>query len=143
MRFSAGVLFLTMLAACSTGGAGSAVPASVAVRLASPLFFGSSSVSPANFDVMVTNQSTVPLTLRRINLSTVGGVQYTIQPLERDFAENLAPGESKTVRIATDAVASSAGSNPTERMNVRVVAEFEMPDGHRFRKIANVVNVAP
>ena len=149
MRFPVVVLLVTILAACSTVGTKPAdvaagVPtADVTVRLGSPLFFGASRAASAMFDVTVRNQAAVPVTLRRIHLSTGGMLQYVIEPLDRTFAETLAPGESKTVRLTTGATASVAGINPTEPMHVRVEAEFETTNGRRYRKIANIMNVAP
>jgi hypothetical protein len=142
MRVSVAVVLVAMLAACSTAGT-EGVPADIAVSLASPLFFGADSRSNADFDVTITNRATVPVRIRRVSIASGAVIQYVITPLERSFDEPLAPGQSKTVRLATEAIASVAGVNPAEPMRVRIVAELETPDGSRVRKIANILNVAP
>ena len=142
MRFSFAVLLIAMLAACSSGsGARPAdLPqADVNVMLRAPLMFGSSRVASAGLDVTVRNQATVPIRVRRIQLSSPAMVEYAIRPVERAFNDALAPGETKTFSILAEAVSSSAGLSPSEPLNVRAVIQFE--EGKRsYRDVFTIMS---
>lgn len=69
-------------------------------------------------------------------------VQYTLRPLDRIYNDTLAPGETKTYHVTTEAIASTTALTPTEPLNVRVDVDFEAT-GQRYREIFNIVNVQP
>lgn len=144
MRSSITILLVSLLVACSSSGTRPAgvAAADVSVRLAAPLFFGSGRTSAAALDVNITNRANVPVTLRRIHIYTPGMVQYTLRPLDRPYNDTLAPGETKTYHLTTEAITSTPALTPTEPLNVRVELDFEAT-GKRYREIFNIVNVKP
>ena len=122
-------LSLALVLAMACGSGGSARPATVAkpdlnVELAHDLFFGSGSTAPATIDVTVRNRATVPIMLRRVELSSPGMVQYGIYPITRDFRETLQPGETKTVPVF--ATAQTSVRRPTEPLTLRAILDFEV-----------------
>jgi len=119
---------LATLLALGCGSAGSARPATVAkpdmnVELAHDLFFGSGSTAPATIDVTVLNRATIPILLRRVELSSPGMVQYGIYPITRQFRETIQPGETKTVAVF--ATAQTSVRRPTEPLTLRAIVDFE------------------
>jgi len=120
------LLALVLVMAC--GSAGTARPAMVAqpamnVELAHDLFFGSGITAPATIDVTVMNRATVPIVLRRVELSSPGMTQYAIYPISRDFRQTIQPGETKTVSVFATAQTNTA--RPTEPLTLRAILDFE------------------
>ena len=141
MRLSIPVLLMVMLAACSSANSG-ARPADVAqadvnVNLRAPLLFGSSGVTQAAFDVIIRNNATVPVKLRKIRLTSPAMVEYSIRPMERSWDDTLAPGVTKTYTMLGEAIAASSGLNPSEPLNVRAEIDFEV-NGRRYRDIFTI-----
>ena len=135
---------LLPLVGCATGGGrpGNIPAAEVEAHLTAPLFFGSSGMTAANFEVDVTNTAAVSISVRRIQLSTTAMTQYAIRPTERLFRETLAPGETKAFHIVTDAITGVGGLSPTEPMNVRALIDFES-GGTFYRDFFTIINVSP
>jgi hypothetical protein len=93
---------LIALIACGTNKSGR--PATVAqpamnVELTHDIFFGSGATAPATVQVTVMNRATVPILLRRVELSSPGMVQYAIYPTAREFRETILPGETNSVSV--------------------------------------------
>jgi hypothetical protein len=127
-RFFSLALMPAMLLTMACGSAGSSRPATVAkpdmnVELAHDLFFGSGATAPATIDVTVLNRATVPILLRRVELSSPGMVQYGIYPITRQFHETIQPGETKTVAVF--ATAQTSVRRPTEPLTLRAIVDFE------------------
>lgn len=142
MRNWVAVVLLSLSIACSSA---SSRPADVAapdldVAFAAPLFFGSSRTAPASFNVTVTNQAKVPMTVHSLRLSSPSMAQYGIRPVQRLFNETLAPGESKTLYLSTTAIAAVAGIMAMEPLTLRVEGDFAVA-GQRYHELFNVVNV--
>lgn len=122
------------------GSAGSSRPASIAAPeiragLAGTVFFGSGNTAPANIDVEVTNRAGVPITVRRLEVSSPGMATYGLIRTTRDIRETVAPGETKRVTVFATAVTNVR--NPSEPLTIRVLADFEAGKD-RWREIAMV-----
>ena len=104
----------------------------VSVRLVNPIFFGSGTTAPATLEVTITNRANVPITLRTLEVSSPGMVEYSLFPHTRQFNETIAPGETKTLTVFATARTGIARLSPTEPLSVRVIADFEA-NGKRFR----------
>jgi len=132
-RFSS--LIILLLIACGSGSSGR--PATVAkpdmrAELAHDVFFGSGSTAPATIDITVLNRATVPITLRRVEVSSPGMAEYGIHSTSRDFRETIQPGETKSVAVF--ATAETTVRNPTEPLTIRAVVDFEV-EGKIWREI--------
>jgi len=122
----AAALLLFLAAAC--GSARSMRPSTIPrpdldVTLINELFFGSRSEAPATIEVRVGNRSSLPIVLRRVELSSPGMVEYEIVPTIREFRETIPPGESKAITLF--ATARTTTSRPAEPLSLRAVLDFE------------------
>lgn len=119
-------LSVTLLSlACASGSvrpANIAAP-SVEADLNGTVFFGSGNQAPANIDVTVTNNASVPITLRRVEIDSPGMGTYGIVRTSRTFRDTIAPGETKRVTVFATAV--TRVRNPSEPLTLRAIAEFE------------------
>jgi hypothetical protein len=112
--------------ACGSGGstrpAGITAPA-IDSDLVGTIFFGSGSTAPANIDVNVTNTSSVPITLTRVEVDSPGMGTYTLRRTARLLREDIAPGQTKRVTVFATAVTTV--SNPSEPLTIRTIADFQ------------------
>ena len=140
MRFPLFVLCLTVLAACATSATRPAeiARADVSVALRAPLMFGSSRTAQAPMGVTVTNTANVPVTVRRIRLSSPAMMDYEIRPVSAAFNDLLAPNASKTFVLLSQADAARAGLDPAEPLNVRAEVDF-VAGKYKYREVFNVV----
>jgi hypothetical protein len=93
------------------------------VRLAHEVFFGSLSEAPATIDVVVTNRASVPITIRRVEVSSPGMSSWTIRPRQQEFREVVEPGATKGVSLFTTARTSTR--RPTEPLTLRAIIYLE------------------
>lgn len=119
------VLLLFLAVAC--GSARSSRPATIPkpeleVTLLNELFFGSFDQADATIEVRIGNRSTLPIVLRRVEISSPGMVQYEIFPVAREFRQTIAPGETKAVTLFTGARTTT--SRPVEPLTLRAVLQF-------------------
>jgi hypothetical protein len=122
------VAIVVSLFTLACGSAGSSRPANIAapeVRagLAGTVFFGSGRTAPANIDVEVTNQASVPIVVRRVEVDSPGMATYGLIRTTRDFRETVGPGETKRVTVFATAVTNVR--NPSEPLTIRVLTDFE------------------
>ena len=84
----------------------------------------------AHFEFRIVNQAEVPITLRRIDLDSLGGGSIGIQARNRQFNTVIAPHSVQTVDFLTTAFVndpnSFSGRSPVQ---IRGVAVFDSPDG--------------
>lgn len=115
------------LAACAGGNAArrpeSIARPSIVPQLVNQLFFGSGSTAPATIEVRVTNNATVPIVVRRIEVDSPGMGQFQILRTNRTFRETVAPGETRALSIF--AMAETQRRNPTEPLTLRAIVDFE------------------
>lgn len=119
-------IFLSVIGCGSgktTGRPASVAQPGLSVELTHDIFFGSGATAPATIEVTVLNRATVPIMLRRVELTSPGMVQYAIYPTVRDFRETIQPGETKSVSVF--ATAQTTVRRPTEPLTLRAVVDFE------------------
>ncbi|MBV9496369.1 MAG: hypothetical protein JOZ54_19125 [Acidobacteria bacterium] len=138
-RFFPVVLVALLTVACGSSTpdrpAGVAKP-DIAVQMQGPsIFFGSGYTAPVALDIMVTNNASVPLRVRRVQIESPSMVEYTIRPFTRIYNEELGPGQSKTLSVVATAYTNISRLNPSEPLQLRAIVEFEGPNRTRFREI--------
>jgi len=84
---------------------------------------------PVDFALSVTNHAEIPITLKRINIQSMGSGGYNVSPTSRPFNVIIAPGATEQVQftLPTFATASVAGVNGAVAM--RVIAQFDTAQG--------------
>ena len=128
---------LTFLLLVVLGCASSSRPADIprpdiGATIPHHIFFGSGGSAPANVAVSIYNRADVPITVRRVEVSSPGMAQYRLIHAARDVREVIPPRETKEVVVFTTAV--SRVSNPNEPLTMRVIVEFET-NGKRWREV--------
>jgi len=123
-----------LLACGSTGGTRpKSIPKpDLAADLTHDVFFGSGSTAPASIEVRARNRGSVPIELRRVELSSHGMIEWGIIPISHDFREVIGPGETKSVTVF--ATAETSVRRPTEPLTIRAIIEFEA-GGVRWREV--------
>src|ERR1044072_988164 len=68
---------------------------------------------PVYFNLSVTNNANIPITLKRINIQSMGSGGYNVPPTSRPFNVTIAPGatEQEQFWVGTFATQSVAGVN--------------------------------
>jgi hypothetical protein len=85
---------------------------------------------PVRYAIRVQNQAKETITLKRIELSSVGAGAYTLSNASRPFDESIAPGAYKDVEIVANAVVQQQtilGANGPVTM--RLILHFDSPLG--------------
>lgn len=128
MQFRAmAILTLVLLSACGSGrgsGRPDGIPQpGIDVGLTHEVFFGSQSEAPATIEVVVTNRATVPIILRRVEISSPGMVTFGLRPAVREFREEVGPGASKAVTVFATAVTNTR--RPNEPLTIQAIVFFE------------------
>lgn len=136
MRTLAAAAAVLLLAACSFNhSAGSKVP-DPEVRLdqtssmptAAEYMTGN---IPVSFRLSVTNRATIPITLRHVDVTSVGEAGgYTIRQTTVPFNVTLPPGASDAVDFTVTALATGnnvTGSN--EPVTIRVISAYDSSEG--------------
>ena len=85
---------------------------------------------PAHFEFRIVNQADVPITLRRIDLDSLGGGSITIQAKNRQFNTTIAPHSVQSVDFLTTAFINDPGSfTGRSPVQIRAIAVFDSPQG--------------
>lgn len=85
---------------------------------------------PAHFEFRIVNQADVPITLRRIDLDSLGGGTVGIQAKNRQFNTTIAPHSVQSVDFLTTAFINDQGSfTGRSPVQIRAVAVFDSPAG--------------
>ena len=131
------LLSLVVLLAGACGSGGVSRPATIpkpdiAAVLTHDIFFGSGTSAPAAIEVQVHNRASVPINIRRVELSSPGMTQYGILPIAREFRQAVGPGETKAVTVFATAVTTVR--HPNEPLAIRSIVHFES-GGVRWREV--------
>jgi hypothetical protein len=83
-----------------------------------------------HYEFRIVNQAAVPITLRRIDLDSLGGGGITIESKNRQFNTVIQPGTAQSVDFMTTAFISNP-SNYSSRspVQLRATALFDSPEG--------------
>lgn len=106
------------------------------VNLANEVYFGSSSTAPATIDIRVTNTSSQPITIRRIDVESPGMTEWGIPRQSRVYNEVVAPGETRPITFF--ATARTITSRRSEPLSYQTRVEFEAA-GQRWQEFVRVV----
>jgi hypothetical protein len=129
------VIALALLAAaCSTGGGQNAkiVPPEIElVELVGPSEFGYSGRADIQYQMRVGNRSGEPITLRRVEISSVGTGAYVLRRDRFSFNERIEPDGFGTVTFWAKAMTrgTTSGFASTEPVTLRAIVYFETPVG--------------
>jgi hypothetical protein len=134
-RLFAFALLFTLGCGTSSGERPADIPRpDISVQQAGSIFFGSSTSAPVSIDVRVTNTATVPITVREVEISSPGMMQYSINRATKTFNETIPPGETRTVGLTATAVSRQARTTTQEPLSVRAIVRLEA-NGRGFREI--------
>jgi len=96
----------------------------------------------AHFEFRIVNQADVPITLRRIDLDSLGGGSIGIQARNRQFNTVIAPHSAQSVDFLTTAFIndpnSFSGRSPVQ---IRAAALFDSPDGNLQKVVQQQVRL--
>jgi hypothetical protein len=126
---------LLVVAACSTNTAGSKLPEpEVRLEQTSSVPGAAEYITggiPVTFSMGVTNRAAVAITLKRVDVTSVGETGgYVVPQTSRPFNVVIAPGGTDSVGFTVAAVAQ--GMNVTganEPVTIRVTSVFDSPEG--------------
>jgi hypothetical protein len=90
----------------------------------------------AEYAFRITNNADVPITLRRIDLSSVAGGTIALRREDRSFNKTINPGSAEVVSINPRVYfTTTGGGTPTnEPLTLRAIVYFDSPNGS-FRRI--------
>jgi hypothetical protein len=81
------------------------------------------------FAMKISNPSTQPVTLRRIEIQSLGGGGYTLRHENQVFNKTIEPGHFDTVKFWVRALAQGDTPASNEPVTIRGVAQFDTPAG--------------
>jgi hypothetical protein len=87
------------------------------------------------YELSVTNDSSEPLSLTRLQVQTVSSGAYTIRPTTVPLNVQLAPGESRIVPIEVWATATGGHLAPDEPVTLRAAANLSSPKSGAFVRL--------
>jgi hypothetical protein len=126
---------LLVAAACSTNTAGSKIPEpEVTLEQTSSVPGAAEYVTggmPVNLRMGVTNRAAVSITLKRVDVTSVGETGgYVVPQTSRPFNVVIAPGGSDSVGFTVAAVAQGMNiTGANEPVTIRVTSIFDSPEG--------------
>jgi hypothetical protein len=131
----AGSLVVLLFAACSTNSAGNKLPIpEVRLEQTSTMPGAAEYMTggiPVSFQMEVTNRAAIPITLKRVEIVSVGEAGgYQVPQTTRPFNLVLAPGASDSVSFTVGA--QNPGYNVTgsnEPVTIRVTSVYESAEG--------------
>jgi hypothetical protein len=131
------VLFLAVFALIGCSTAGSTRPTNVAqpdidANIAGPVYFGSGQTAPVTLEVTIRNNATVPLKAHQVELTSPGMTTYTLRAIRRIVNETIAPGDTRTITLFTQAYTTVR--DPAEPLTLRTIVYFEA-NGAKWREI--------
>ena len=100
--------------------------------LAHELNFFGGDTGPADVTVEVRNRASVPITVRRIEITSPGMKDYQLDRAIREFHDTLAPGQTKMIIVP--ALARTQVSDPQEPLIIRAVLDMESA-GRQWREV--------
>ncbi len=84
----------------------------------------------AHFEFRIVNQAEVPITLRRINIESLGGGGIVIESKNRKYETVIQPHTAQTVDLMTTAfINDPSGFSSRSPVQIRATALFDSPEG--------------
>jgi len=84
---------------------------------------------PVNFGIAVTNRADIPVTLKRINISSLGSGGYNVPNNSRPFDKVIQPGATEEVSFWAGANADPSVAGVNGAVALRVIAQFDSAKG--------------
>jgi hypothetical protein len=82
------------------------------------------------YEIQITNHAQEPMTLRRVEVRSVGGGAYRLRPETYRFNDTATPGNFIAVRFWAHAYQAGAfGRGSTEPVTLRAILYFDSPSG--------------
>ena len=132
-------LALILAAGCASNGSmasGSAPDVTLHLAQAtgpSDLYYFRGPVN-VQYALQITNPTTVPVTLRNLRLDTIGSGAYRLHTGNSPFNYTIPANSSVTIPLSTWANAMGGFLHSNEPVSLRVVAEFNSPNGSFVRQ---------
>ena len=93
------------------------------------------------YRVEVLNRANVPVTVKRIDVITLGEGAYTLRPTSTPFDKSLSPGEDTALEFWAPAIIADptiVGANGP--VSLRVTMQYDTPAGHSQAIVVQQVN---
>jgi hypothetical protein len=133
MRNAASLLFAIALVSCSSSSTPKAniiQPEIDLVQVVGPAELNyPNGGADLRFDVEIANRSGEPITLKRVELASMGPGAYTLRRDFKIFNETIAPGRTATVTVWAKALLRGSTISEQEPVRVRGVLHFDSPAG--------------
>ena len=84
---------------------------------------------PVNFGIAVSNKADIPITLKRINISSIGTGGYNVPNNSRPFDKVIQPGTTEQVSFWAGANADPSIAGVNGAVALRVIAQFDSSKG--------------
>lgn len=145
------IVFATLLlaAACASSKKDVAIlkPEIDLVQLQAPVDVGyATGPTQIQFGARIANRSSEPITLRRIEIQSIGSGSYILRKEFFPFNEKIAPDQFTTVTFWAHGygIATDRGRTPSaEPVNVRSILYFESPVGSFHQIVTRYINQFP
>jgi len=87
------------------------------------------------YDLAVRNPTNNQYTLRRLDIQSVGPGAYRIRTGSQPMNQKVNPNGTTAVHLSTWAQSTGGFISSGEPVTVRVIAQFQDPNGHMFQKV--------
>jgi hypothetical protein len=84
---------------------------------------------PIDFGVSVTNHANIPITLKRINIQSMGSGGYNVPSSSKPFDKVIAPEATEQMEFWVGAFADVSVAGVNGAVAIRVIAQFDSPQG--------------
>ena len=129
-------LTILIIAGCATGPAGpiAQLPRPKVTIIARTNLADTSptmaSGVPVHYEIRITNQADIPITLKRVDLDAMAGGGFQVQAKTRIFDVTIAPAETRSVDFDTTAYISDPnGYESRQPVAIRAVTLFDTAQG--------------
>jgi hypothetical protein len=144
MKSTLSALAVIVLAACSTNMSSSGPPVTVRIaqmNASSNIFYFPGPV-PLQYEVSITNPTSEPLTLTRLDLQTIGSGAYFLRTAPTPMNLTIAPNSTANYTISVWGRSRGGYIRSTEPVSLRGIAYFRGPNVKSFVRMFTE-NVTP
>ena len=128
-------LIALFAAACSSGGGVGANIPKPKLQIIARTNLSEAAPSMAtginvHYEIEITNNAQIPITLKRIDLDSMAGGGFELQSKTRQFDVTIPPGDTRSVDFVTAAyIKDPTGNDARTPVAVRAQALFDSPEG--------------
>lgn len=85
---------------------------------------------PVHYEIRITNQASIPITLKRVDLDAMEGGGFQVQAKTRVFDVTIAPAETRSVDFDTTAyITDPNGYSSRQPVAIRAITLFDTAQG--------------